>query len=74
MKSRWGSCSAKNNISLNILMSHLPKRLQDYIIIHELVHTLIKNHSENYWTFLDKVTGNAKGLHKELKENYTFYS
>ena len=74
MKTRWGSCTAKNNISLNILMTHLPKKLQDYIILHELVHTRIKNHSNSYWAFMDKVTGDAKGLHKELKENYTFHN
>ena len=74
MKTRWGSCTAKNNISLNILMTHLPKRLQDYIILHELVHTRIKNHSNSYWAFMDKITGDAKGLHKELKQNYTLYN
>jgi predicted metal-dependent hydrolase len=74
MKTRWGSCTAKNNISLNILMTHLSKRLQDYIILHELVHTRIKSHSNSYWAFLDKITGDAKGIHKELKEKYTFYN
>ena len=74
MKTRWGSCTAKNNISLNILMTHISKRLQDYIILHELVHTRIKSHSNSYWAFLDKITGDAKGIHKELKEKYTFYN
>ena len=74
MKTRWGSCTAKNNISLNILMTHLPKKLQDYIILHELVHTRIKNHSNSYWAFMDRITGDAKGIHKELKEKYTLYN
>ena len=71
MKSRWGSCSAKNNICLNLLMASLPKKLQDYIIIHELVHTKIKNHSRTYWTFMNKIIVDAKSMHKELKEKYT---
>ena len=74
MKTRWGSCTGKNNISLNILITNLPKRLQDYIILHELVHTRIKNHGKSYWAFMDKITGDAKGLNKELKENYTLYN
>ena len=70
MKTRWGSCTSKNNISLNMLITYLPKHLQDYIILHELVHTRIKNHSYHFWQLLDDVTGEAKELHKELKEKY----
>ena len=71
MKTRWGSCSAKNNINLNMLITYLPKHLQDYIILHELVHTRIKNHSHHFWNVLDSVVGDAKGMHKELRLNYT---
>ena len=63
----------KNNISLNILIAGLPTDIQDYIILHELLHTKIKNHSKNYWEELDRLTGDAKGLHKKLKANYTLY-
>ena len=73
MKSRWGSCSAKNNINLNMSMSFLPKMLQDYIILHELAHTRIKNHSKDYWILMDKIIDDAKGLHKELKGKYVFF-
>ena len=73
MKTRWGSCTAKNNISLNILMAHTSKKLQDYIILHELVHTRIKNHGNSFWALMDRITGDAKGIHKELKEKYTLY-
>ena len=71
MKTRWGSCSAKNNINLNMFITYLPKHLQDYIILHELVHTRIKNHSHHFWKALDSVVGDARGMHKELKLNYT---
>ena len=74
MFTRWGSCSAKNNISLNILMTQIPEELQDYIILHELLHTKIKNHSKGYWAELDILTGDAKGTQKILKENYTLYN
>lgn len=70
MKTRWGSCTAKNNINLNMLITYLPKKLQDYVILHELVHTRIKDHSHRFWALLDKVTGDAKGIHKELQGKY----
>ena len=70
-KSRWGSCSHQNNISLSLHLMRLPKELRDYVILHELAHTVEKNHQPPFWNFLDTLTeGNAKKLDKELK-NYT---
>ena len=66
-KTRWGSCSVKNNINLNIKLVLLPSRLMDYVILHELVHTKHKNHSPLFWTELDNLTGSAKVLNKQLK-------
>lgn len=68
IKSRWGSCSRKNNINLSIHLMRLPDHLINYVILHELVHTVHHNHSLNFWRLLDKVTGSAKGLDKELKK------
>ena len=67
-KTRWGSCSGYNNISLNVQLISLPSHLIDYVILHELVHTLIKNHSPLFWQSLDKYVGNARSLNKELKK------
>ncbi len=68
-RTRWGSCSRENNISLNIQLIRLPQHLADYVILHELAHTMHKNHGTGFWQLLDKVTGNAKKLDKELN-NY----
>jgi predicted metal-dependent hydrolase len=67
-KTKWGSCSSKNNISLNVNIAYLTKELQDYILLHELVHTKIKNHSKQFWAELDRyLGGRAKLLQKELR-------
>lgn len=67
-KTRWGSCSAKNNISLNMKLMLLPEELRDYVILHELVHTQIKNHSSKFWRELDKFVGDAKSKQAKLNE------
>ncbi len=66
IKSRWGSCSRINNINLSIHLMRLPQHLIDYVILHELAHTIHHNHSNRFWDLLDKVTGGAKPLDKEL--------
>ena len=65
-KTRWGSCSFENNINLNLHLMRLPEHLIDYVILHELVHTKVKNHSKDFWQLLQLVSGNAKGLDKEV--------
>lgn len=67
-KTRWGSCSSKNNISLNKKLLHLPNDLIDYILLHELVHTRVKNHSKDFWNELETVVPNARIIDKQLRE------
>ena len=67
-KTRWGSCSTKNNINLNIQLYNLPAQLQDYVILHELVHTDHRNHGPAFWRRLDQLVGNARGLDRRLRQ------
>ena len=67
-KTRWGSCSSKKNINLNMKLAVLPDRLMDYVILHELVHLKIPNHSKDFWTALDRFVPNAKILKAELRK------
>ncbi len=67
-KTKWGSCSARNNISLNMNLARLPAEFTDYVILHELVHTRIKNHSKEFWSELDVyVGGRAKEFSRILR-------
>ena len=67
-RTRWGSCSYVNNINLSLHLMRLPDHLVDYVILHELVHTKVKNHSRDFWQLLDIVSGNAKKLDREVKD------
>tara|TARA_B110000305_G_scaffold164141_1_gene181524 strand:- start:1449 stop:2159 length:711 start_codon:yes stop_codon:yes gene_type:complete len=67
-KSRWGSCSFDNNINLSLHLMRISNELIDYVILHELVHTKVKNHSSKYWETLEKHCPNSKILDKELKK------
>ena len=67
-KTRWGSCSGKNNINLNVNLVRLPDELIDYTILHELVHTRIKNHGHRFWAQLDRLLGDARKLDRALNE------
>jgi len=66
-KTRWGSCSVVNNISLNIKLAALPPELVHYVLCHELVHTRIKNHGPQFWKELEKYVPNARKVNKQLR-------
>jgi predicted metal-dependent hydrolase len=54
-KTRWGSCTAKKNLSFNWKLMKAPHFVIDYIIVHELAHTKFMNHSKTYWKFVESV-------------------
>ena len=51
-RKKWGNCSHEKNISLNWRLIKAPKFVIDYIIVHELVHIVIMNHTHKFWTLL----------------------
>lgn len=59
-KTRWGSCSSRGNISLNWKLLKAPVSVSDYVILHELVHTEIMNHSTAFWSRVEEFVPDYK--------------
>ena len=68
-KTMWGSCSSKNNINLNYLLLMAPMKVIDYVIIHELVHTIHRNHSIELWSSVESIMPDYKEHKLWLKAN-----
>ncbi|MDO5480194.1 MAG: DUF45 domain-containing protein [Candidatus Saccharibacteria bacterium] len=64
---RWGSCSSKKTISLNIGLMKLPEKLRDYVILHELAHLNHMDHSKAFWAEVYEHDKNYKNHDKKLK-------
>lgn len=61
---RWGCCSSIKNIRFSQYIMTLPYHLIDYVILHELCHTIHMNHSDDFYKLLDKVCG---GMNKQYR-------
>ncbi|MDD4152041.1 MAG: M48 family metallopeptidase [Candidatus Gracilibacteria bacterium] len=68
LKSKWGSCSHTNNISLNLNLIHLDKKFLEYVVVHEICHLKEKNHSKNFWNLVFTFYPDYKEIRKELKK------
>ena len=72
-KTRWGSCSCKQNLNLNYKIVFLPQKHQDYIIVHEMCHLKEFNHSRKFWALVEKALPNYLDIKKELRNHELFY-
>lgn len=68
-KSRWGSCSELGNINISTRLLFAPDDVLEYVCIHELAHLIEHNHSNNFWTLIEKAMPNYEEKEKWLKEN-----
>lgn len=68
LEKRWGSCTGDNNILINYNAIKLPFSLIDYLLVHELCHTIEKNHSKTFYSILSKHLPNWKSLDEKMAE------
>lgn len=68
-RTRWGSCSYKNHLNFSYKLIMCPQQVIDYIVIHELCHTIEKNHSKRFWNRVEEFCTNYKTCEKWLKQN-----
>lgn len=68
LKTRWGSCSSKKELVFNTYLMQLPWDLIDYVIVHELVHTIHMNHSDKFWAQVSVHLPSYKILRRKMKD------
>lgn len=68
LKTRWGSCNSKQEITLNYYLMQLPWELIDYVLVHELVHTQHLHHGKDFWQAVEQCLPNFKERRKQLKQ------
>ena len=66
-RTRWGSCSSKGNLNFNCLLMLAPPGILDYVVVHELCHRKVMNHSPKFWAEVAKVMPDYKERQKWLR-------
>lgn len=69
LTSRWGSCSNDKTITLSYYLIQLPWRLIDYVLLHELAHTIHLHHGADFWEDLERLVPTAKQIRKEIRQH-----
>lgn len=69
-RTRWGSCSARGGVSLNAKLLFLPAHLARYVMLHELCHTRVMDHSARFWALLGEHDPSWKRHRRELRESW----
>jgi predicted metal-dependent hydrolase len=67
-KKRWGSCNAKGELRFNWRLVMLPLRVLDYVVVHEMAHLKVLNHSPRFWALVEQIMPDYKARHQALRE------
>jgi len=72
-KKRWGSCSSNGILRFNWRVAIAPISIIDYIVVHELSHLKIKNHSPDFWRFVSLALPDYQERRNWLKNNTAMF-
>lgn len=64
---QWGSCSRRGDIMLNASLLLVPEHLLHYVIIHELAHRIVHNHSARYWRHVERFLPEYETSRRQLR-------
>lgn len=73
MKKRWGSGGPNRRLTFNWRIVMAPRRLVEYVVAHELCHTIYPDHSQNFWRLLEKVMPDYESRRNSLAINGAKY-
>ena len=65
-RTQWGSCTGRGRVLLNWRLIHVPLRLVDYVVVHELSHLRELNHSPRFWALVENVYPGCRAARREL--------
>jgi predicted metal-dependent hydrolase len=68
-RTRWGSCSASGSLSFSWRLILAPLETVDYVVVHELVHTVFHNHSKQFWQKVGEIMPDFDEHRKWLRKN-----
>ncbi len=68
-RTRWGSCSAKGSLNFSWRLIMAPLDSVEYVVVHELVHTLIHNHSKQFWSKVESILPDYKARRMWLQKH-----
>jgi len=71
-RTRWGSCSKKARVSLNVKLLFLPEDLTRYVLLHELCHTVHLNHSKDFWRLVRDREPDVKDKETSLRAAWRY--
>ena len=66
MTRKWGSCSSIGSVTLNTALYWLPQHLVDYVVVHELAHLEVLDHSPKFWALVEQYMPDWEARRKEI--------